>query len=277
MPKRFFLTMTGVLLVGSLLYSSCSTQQSGPAQGPAQSAQSRPPRPDRERYDRLLPRQAPVNDIIFVGKAFCSLRRALPLRFPAIVTSLEVKSGDAVKKGQPLGRFRLTPEAYRRLRDRVWGATAGPDAQSLATDLGLLNEELGVRVSADSVPREGVIASPLDGRVLWVDPDFRPGVQLEASPAVFKVGVMDPMVIRANVYEAEARRLKIGDEVTIRPETMPDWQVRARVSEVALTPVSQNPIDPSYYEVECTVANSDLVLREGMRILVYLFKPSEGK
>jgi hypothetical protein len=110
-----------------------------------------------------------------------------------------------------------------------------------------------------------------------VHPDFRPGAQLGAAPVVFKVGVMDPMIIRANVYEAEARRLAPKDEVTIRPETMVDWQVRGEITHVSWTPLSQNPADPSYYEVECRVDNPSLVLREGMRILVHAFKPPEKR
>jgi len=263
MSKRFLALGAGVLLAVLVLFPGCSSQQNPPKQ----EAQASAPRPAREKYERLMPRQAPTSDIVFVGKAFCSLRRSLPLPYPAVITSLDVKSGDDVKKGQPLGRFRLTSETYRELRSRILRGA----------DLGLVSEELGVTVSGGALPRDGVITSPLDGRVLWIHPDFRPNAQLERSQSVFKVGVMDPMVIRAEVYEAEARRLKIGDDVTIRPETVPDWRVRATISQVALSPVSDKTLDPSYYEVECTVDNPDLVLREGMRILVYLFQPPEGK
>lgn len=233
------------MLIASLLGSGCSTTQ--PAQDqPAASEQPGSSRDPRERFERLMPKLAPTSDIVFVGKAFCSVRCDLPLPVSAVVSSLEVKAGDPVKKGQVLGRFRPASEATRS------AAAAGPGQDRLIT-------------------------SPLDGHLLWVHPDFRPRAQLGPAPVVFKVGVMDPMIIRANVYEAEARRLAPNDEVTIRPETVLDWQVRAQITQVAWTPVSDNPADPSYYEVECRVANPSLVLREGMRILVHAFKPPAGR
>ncbi len=55
---------------------------------------------------------APEPEISFNGKVFCSLKRRVDLPFKGIITSILVHSGDRVKAGQVLARYRLAPEAH---------------------------------------------------------------------------------------------------------------------------------------------------------------------
>lgn len=84
---------------------------------------------------------------------------------------------------------------------------------------------------------------------------------------------MNPMCLRTHVYEEEALRLKLGDQGTVQPESLPGWKLKGRVSRMSWTPLSLDPLKPSYYEVEFTVENTGLILREGLRVIIHLFKP----
>jgi multidrug efflux pump subunit AcrA (membrane-fusion protein) len=61
---------------------------------------------------------APEPEISFNGKVFCSLKRRVDLPFKGIITSIPVHSGERVKAGQILARYRLTPEAQIAIRQR---------------------------------------------------------------------------------------------------------------------------------------------------------------
>ena len=84
------------------------------------------------------------------------------------------------------------------------------------------------------------------------------------------------MLLRAKVYEEEALRLEIGDRVRVILEPAPGRRVRARVTRIAWTPVSLDPLQPSYYEVEFTAENPKNLIREGLRAIIHLHKPLKG-
>jgi len=123
------------------------------------------------------------------------------------------------------------------------------------------------------IPTEAAITSPIDGHILWVHPEIRAGVQWTAEDPIFVVGVMDPVLVRSHVYEEEALRLALGDRVVLRPESLNPKRLEARISRISWTPLSMDPVQPSYYEVEFIAANPELTLREGMRVIIHLHKP----
>jgi multidrug efflux pump subunit AcrA (membrane-fusion protein) len=64
---------------------------------------------------------APVaeSEITFNGKVFCSLKRRVDLPFKGAITSILVHSGEQVKPGQVLARYRLAPESQALIRQRL--------------------------------------------------------------------------------------------------------------------------------------------------------------
>ncbi len=65
------------------------------------------------------PTSSRAADLTFTGKLVCSLKRPVLLPMAAEILSLSVSNGQAVKKGQILGRYRLRPEAVQAVRRQL--------------------------------------------------------------------------------------------------------------------------------------------------------------
>lgn len=141
--------------------------------------------------------------------------------------------------------------------------------RSAQDDLVALRDTLGQDVSFDHVPEDVTITAPIDGHVLWIHPDIRSGAEM-APGAGLILGVMDPMIIRANIFEIEASRMSIGDKATVSLSSIPDQIFEATLSRISWTPVTPGLGQPSYYEVELTAPNPDFVLKEGYKTQVSL-------
>lgn len=124
---------------------------------------------------------------------------------------------------------------------------------------------LGASVEQKDKPVEGVLKSPVACHVIWVHPELQVGAELMENAKVISVGVMDPMVIRAQVHEIEAMRISLGDEADFSLESIPDLTFRAKISRISWSSLTPMVDSPSYYEVELEVPNPEYVLREGLR------------
>ena len=142
-----------------------------------------------------------------------------------------------------------------------------------AEDLQVLRTHMGNAVGEDQVPQAATLKSPINGFVLFVHPDLRMGAQLEANTPVFQVGVMDPLVVKAQVHEMESLRVKVGDQAEILPESLPGKKFEARVSRLSWAPMKPGLDLPTYYEAEFEVPNPDLTLKEGMKVRIVMCKP----
>lgn len=251
-------------LVPAILFSSPSFAENRRVQ------QKAPPRKHVDSQ-RLLPRKAPTSDIIIIGKAVCPLKREVRIPFSGILKKLNVQTGQIVSKGDILASYSLTIESRISLNHQL--KRLNPKKEEME----LLEARLGVPLDSDHIPDEIPIRAPIAGRVIRVESKVRPGARIEPSDRMFEVGVMKPMSVRAHVYEEEALRLEIGDQATVQPESRPGWKQKGGVSRISWTPLSLDPLKPSYYEVEFEVENKDLILREGMRVIIHLFKKIQRK
>ena len=129
----------------------------------------------------------------------------------------------------------------------------------------VLAQQLGTSVSSGRALHAGALVSPISGHVVWVAPEIRAGAEIGPKDSVFVIGVMDPMLMYARVYEKEVVRLKVGDPAEIEIESLSDLKFSGRVSRISWTPVSRNPANPAYYDVELEIPNKDLALREGFK------------
>jgi hypothetical protein len=134
---------------------------------------------------------------------------------------------------------------------------------------------LGVSFKSGQVPKEGVLVAPIDGHVVWMHPELRQGAQLGGGMPVLMVGVMDPMLLRAQVHEIEALKLQVGDKADITIESLPGQKFNAHISRLPWAPPVITLEHPTYYDVEFKVENPDLVLKEGLKATIEVRQPAE--
>jgi len=142
-------------------------------------------------------------------------------------------------------------------------------AKELHTDrVELAEERFGKGAGSGKLPKDGIIKAPCDGYVLWQHPSLRVGVVLGKETELFQVGGVDPMIIRAQVHEIEAYKLKEGDKATVTFDSIPGKKFTATVAQIPWAPIPSPLQQPSYYEIELTLANPNLEFREGLKAQV---------
>jgi multidrug efflux pump subunit AcrA (membrane-fusion protein) len=146
------------------------------------------------------------------------------------------------------------------------------DRQLAAQDQEVLSDLLGASLKSGQVPREVSLKAPISGYVIWVNPEMREGAELPTLPAAFQVGVMDPMLLRAQAFEIEALQVKIGQAAEVTLDALPGRKFQAKVSRISWSSITTGPDQPAYYEVELKVPNPDLDLKEGLKARIVLRK-----
>ena len=131
---------------------------------------------------------------------------------------------------------------------------------------------LGTSLKSGQVPREVSLKAPISGYVIWVNPELRVGAELPPLPAAFQVGVMDPMLLRAQAFEIEALQVKIGQPAEVTLDALPGKKFQGKVSRISWSAITTGPDQPAYYEVELSVPNPDLELKEGLKARIVLGK-----
>ena len=139
-------------------------------------------------------------------------------------------------------------------------------------DREFLSELLGTSLKSGQVPREVSLKAPISGYVIWVNPELRVGAELPPMPAVFQVGVMDPMLLRAQAFEIEALQVKIGEPAEVTLDALPGKKFQGKVSRISWSAITTGPDQPAYYEVELSIPNPNLELKEGLKARIVLGK-----
>ena len=139
-------------------------------------------------------------------------------------------------------------------------------------DQEVLSTLLGTSVKSGQVPQEVSLKAPISGYVIWVNPEMVVGAELPPLPAAFQLGVMDPMLVRAQAFEIEALQIKVGELAEVTLDALPGRKFQGKVSRIAWSSITTGPDQPAYYEVELKVPNPDLVLKEGLKARIVLRK-----
>ena len=142
-------------------------------------------------------------------------------------------------------------------------------------DRAVVGKLLGYPVRHGQVPSKGVLMAPIKGHVIWVNPALRDGAEFKAHASLMRIGVMDPILIRARVHEIEAVQLKVGDEAEFTTEAIPGKRYKATVTRISWASLTPQLERPSYYMVELSISNPDFVLREGLRGMVTFRKKNQ--
>ena len=73
------------------------------------------------------------------------------------------------------------------------------------------------------------------------------------------------MIMRCIVHELDAQSLKTGDQCNILFESVPGKEFIGTITSIPLTPIPATLDQPSFYQIELTVPNPDLILKDGFK------------
>ena len=146
------------------------------------------------------------------------------------------------------------------------------DRQLAHQDQEVLSDLVGTSLKSGQVPREVSLKAPISGYVIWVNPELRVDAELSPLPAAFQVGVMNPMLLRAQAFEIEALQVRIGQAAEVTLDAMPGRKFQGKVSRISWSSITTGPDQPAYYEIELKVPNPDLNLIEGLKARIVLRK-----
>ena len=152
-----------------------------------------------------------------------------------------------------------------RLKEQVLDDRLRLERDMSAGDLELARAKFGLKTDSHHLPGTSWVTSPVSGYVLWTNPEVKPGVILTKSTKLFVVGPLDPILIRAWVYEKLVSRLRVGDKAQVAFPGVPGKTFQATVSRIPMTAIKFETQLPTQFEVELTLPNPGLLLKEGMR------------
>lgn len=118
------------------------------------------------------------------------------------------------------------------------------------------------------LPELLVLTSPISGYVLSIAPGLYPGQLLMAGAAPIQVGQLDPVLVQVPVYEAEINSIHVGDSADVEIPSLDNRKFKGLVSEISWISSDMNVANPSYYNVELTVPNPELILKPGFKAIV---------
>ena len=149
------------------------------------------------------------------------------------------------------------------------------DKQSLQDDLAVLKNQLGTGVSAGQIPQEAALIAPISGYIIWISPEMQNGAELPPLNGVFQVGAMDPMVVRAQAFEIEALQIKPGETAEVTLESIPGRKFQGKVNRISWSSLTPGLDQPAYYDVELTVPNPELLLKDGLKAQIVFRNPQK--
>lgn len=120
----------------------------------------------------------------------------------------------------------------------------------------------------EQLPQTLVLTSPIKGYVLSISTDVNPGQLISAGSPALQVGQLNPVLIQIPVYEAEINSIKVGDSAEVEIPSLNNRKFKGIVNEISWISTSMDVAKPSYYTVEVTVPNPDLILKPGFKAVV---------
>ncbi len=147
----------------------------------------------------------------------------------------------------------------------LWTSRAATERRLADEDAAMLRNLLASPLPPEVTPGLVWLTAPLDGHIISIEPQVAPGSERLQHAAALQLGVMDPMILRAEVHEREAVRLKAGDPARITVHSLPDQVFAGTLRHVFWAPAERGLNDPAYFEIEVVVANPSLDIKEGFQ------------
>ena len=148
--------------------------------------------------------------------------------------------------------------------------------RNFQTRLKELEEYYGQPVNdSDKLPENLLLLSPIKGYVLSIAPEVNPGQLIGAGSWAVQVGQLNPVLIQIPVYEAEINDIHVGDTAEVEIPSLGNRKFKGIVSEISWISNDMNVSNPSYYTVEVTVPNPELILKPGFKAIVRFAGPAK--
>ncbi|MDE7242081.1 efflux RND transporter periplasmic adaptor subunit [Desulfovibrio sp.] len=169
---------------------------------------------------------------------------------------------------QALSRLEASVAALQK-RIALLQTTIRKNESNFAARLKELSGYFGQPIrEGEELPPTLVLTSPIKGYVLSLAANLDPGNLMAANSAPVQVGQLNPVLIQVPVYEADVNTIKVGDTAQVEIPSLGDRKFTGLVSEISWLSTDMNVANPSYYTVELTVPNPDLVLKPGFKAVV---------
>lgn len=135
-------------------------------------------------------------------------------------------------------------------------------------EMELAREHYGQDFNLRNFKRTTFLFSHYGGTVLWVNTSLTPGMVFTKKAQLFTVGILDPILIRAVVYESDLPKLKVGDKASVTFQSLPGQTFETTIDTINYVAQTTDPQEPVYYEVQLSLPNHELRIKEGMRCQV---------
>jgi len=155
-------------------------------------------------------------------------------------------------------------EALLKKRDALTAAYEETKAR-YDDDMQIAHDRFGKDLDLRHFPRKDTIGACVTGRILWMNSSCVPGMVFTKETKLFIIGQTDPILVRAAVHEIAAHKLTIGDQATLTFASLPGQTFHSTIAKIDYMPQSASSQEPSYYQVELSLANPDARIKEGMR------------
>jgi membrane fusion protein, multidrug efflux system len=188
-----------------------------------------------------------------------------------VVERVLVQEGSRVARGDALATLRATALASDREATAADAATADRLA-SLAASRGDAAEERLHRIRAEGLRRElalldeevklTTIRAPSAGTVLTPRLAERAGTSLAEGDLFLLLGRTDTLELEFGVEQQEITRVRVGQEVRLRVDALPQRTFSGRVTSIA--PLPRTAESGVEYPVRAAIANPEGLLRPDM-------------
>jgi|GEM_PF-1231058 len=166
-------------------------------------------------------------------------------------------------------------ESLLKKRDALNSAYEEAKAR-YADDLQLAHKRFGKTIDLRNFPRQESINACATGRVLWLNSSCVPGAVFTKETRLAIIGQMDPILVQAAVHEIAVHKLSVGDAATLTFASLPGQTFRTTIAKIINLPQPARSQEPSLYQVEMSLPNPDVRIKEGMRCDVSVTVP-DGK
>jgi GAF domain-containing protein/multidrug resistance efflux pump len=217
------------------------------------------------------PLRVPGEQASFRAASFTPVRAMVA----GVVERIPVTEGKVVARGTPVAYLRAT--GLRADREATAAEAASADRlASLAASRGDPSEERLHRIRAEALRREvalldeevelTTLRAPIGGTVLTPRVQELVGRSIEEGDQLLALGRTDSLELEFGVAQRDIERVRLGQEVRLRVDAMPQRTFTGVVSSIAPAPRDSAP--EVEYPVRALVANPDGVLRPSMSAYV---------
>lgn len=192
-------------------------------------------------------------------------KRNIKSQFPAIISEVEIKVGDTVKKGQAVAKVDKEMTAAKLSKSSEYAAMVGGSSDAMASYQSIL----------DKIPSK--IYSTVDGVVESVN--VTSGGYIEQDGIVASMVSGDKLFVKVNVPENKIGDVKLGQKVSINGSGFADGKYYGYVSTIS--PSAKRTFigtsQETVVEVMVSIENCDQSIKSGYsaRVSIQIEEPSK--